>query len=330
MSNVDVAKTYSPQFYNDSTVNNILATKEKAIFMITRTKDMDVSYDTFDNLIGGYLKKLPNNNVKTFVNELYNRKMIFMGNSSGPRNDAVFGRLLLDPPTSINGVVLDSTVLDIDILSGNTTQPDDCIYAAYSAIVRGGILLNKDRVGNNIGFHKLITNYIFLLFLKGIGQQSFNEKSKTLIYMVTIYLFYTHFLNYKGPVAITKIKKDYKQFFKEDYLNEFLPVMSTKIINYKNIKDFPKVLIDLNLYSDNPSKIYIDLLRLLGSSGFYSLISSLDQLVMMAVVSKYPTSLYGKGCLTSQNVHESIESEVKKYMTTIKYKTSQMFYKSEK
>lgn len=323
-----IDKLFPPRRFNDSSVSSMLATRERNIYVIERSEKHKNVYDNFDELFSVYLNKLPGNNIKKYVTNLFNKNLVFVGTSTSAKNDAIFSRLFL-PTNKLNGIVLDSVILDIDVTTGETNNVDNCIYATYHGLIRASILTNKDIVSKNKDLHKLVINYIYRIFLQVIGQSAiYNEKQKSFINMTCAYSFYRHFLKQRHPLALSNTKRDFKNIFDKETIDEFADGMKD-ISRYDSTKDIPKILIDLNIYHDAPGKMMIKLLEILGNSGTYSLIGGLDQLIAMMVLAKYPTNLIPKRALTNQNVHETIEKIVTKYIDGLQYQTTQLLNPKE-
>lgn len=318
-----IDKLFPPRRFNDSSVSGMLATREKNIYVIERSEKHADTYKTFDEIFSVYLNKLPGNNIKKYVTNLFNKKLVFIGTSTSSKNDTIFSRIFL-PTTKLNGIVLDSNILDIDVSTGETNNIDDCIYATYYGLVRASILTNKDAVSKNKDLHKLLINYIYRIFLRVVGQSAiYNEKQKSFMNMACAYSFYRHFLKQRHPLALSSAKRDFNNIFDKEVISEFLDSMKN-ISRYDSTKDIPKILIDLNIYHEAPGKIMIKLLEILGNPGMYSLIGGLDQLIAMAILSKYPTNLLSKAALTNQKVHETIEKIVTKYIDGLEYQTTML------
>ena len=308
----NIDKLFPTKFFNNSPINTFLQTKEQHIYLMERDVDKEV-YKNFDELFRIYLSKLPNSHVKKYVSTLFNKNMIYIGTSTNSKNDAIFSRILLHN-NKLTGIVLDSSVLDIDVSTGNTTSIDDCIYASYFGLIRASMLANQQNVMRDTNLHKLLSNYVYLLALKFLGQQiTHNPKYKTLIHLAVVYMYYRHFLAQKHVSAIATIKRDYKDAFKKEYIDEFLPTLND-LSKYTTMRDLPKVLIDLKLSVDPPNRVMVKMLQLFENVGFYSFIGPFDRFVPMAILSQYPTNLFNKNVLTSEKVHKAVEEKVIKYI----------------
>lgn len=311
----NIDRIFPPKFFNSTPINTFLQTKEQNIYVIERIND-DGTYKNFDELFRIYLSKLPNSHAKKYVTTLFNKNMIYIGTSTNSKNDAIFSRILLQN-NKLSGIVLDSSVLDIDVSTGNTTSIDDCIYASYFGLIRASMLANQQYVMKDTNLHKLLSNYVYLLTLKFLGQQvTHNPKYKTLIHLAVVYIYYRHFLAQKHISAIATIKRDYKDAFEKSYLDEFLPTLND-LSKYNTMRDLPKVLIDLKLSIDPPNRVMVKMLQLFENVGFYSFIGPFDRFVPMAILSQYPTDLFNKNVLTNDKVHRAVEEKVVKYIEKV-------------
>ena len=156
---------FPPQTFSDSTANKALMRGEKDI--IVRVRD-DLSFSAYDNLDSNmslFLSKLPSGNVRKYVTNLLNKKLIFYG-ISATKDDGVFARLFLNPSGKISGIAFDATDINFDIRTGSTDSIDDIIYAVYFGIIRAAVLANKIKIKQDTELHKVLSTYLFLLYIK--------------------------------------------------------------------------------------------------------------------------------------------------------------------
>lgn len=320
-SNAKINKLFPPKQFNDSDVSKLLLTKERNIVVFIRNEN-NTKYETFDEIFKLYLTKLPNNEVKKNVSNLFNKGMVYFGASSSSKHDVIFSRILLSPDDKLVGIVLDSNVLDIDVSTGETSAIDDCVYATYFSLVRAGVLNNDDVIRKDKDLHKLLTTYIWHMILRSVGQRTiYNDKQKKLIHIVCIYAYYRHFLKHKHAMTNSIIKRDYSVFFSKEELDEFLPLLED-LSKYDDIKHLPQMLSSMKIYHDKPASLTLNLLSKMGNTGFYAYVSSLDQLIGMVVLSKYPTNLYPKTTTVSDKIHDSVEKIMLKYIDKIQFSPS--------
>jgi hypothetical protein len=314
---------FPPSYFNDSSMNKVLSEKEIKILRISKTDPRYKGiYDNFNQEFGLYLSKLPDNNVKKYVSEIFNRNIVNLG-VSVVKDDGVFVRVI-ETESTLLGIVLDISDLDIDFKTGNSSRIDDCIYASYFGLIRAAILLNKTEVRQDKDLHKALSTYIYLMFLKSLGKTNvYTQKQKAFIHIVTMYAYYKHFLKERHPYILKILRDHFKELKLTDFLDEFEPRLKD-LEKYNDIKDIPKMFIDTRTLIDNPNQIVLALLKNLRTNGFYSFTGPLDQLAGMVVVSKYPTGLYNKDCLVNEDVHNQVEKIIIGYIEKIKFDASRL------
>jgi hypothetical protein len=139
-----------------------------------------------------------------------------------------------------------------------------------------------------------------------------------LVHILTIYIYYKHYLKEKHPYILTILQRDYGKFIGKEYIEEFLPVLE-KMKDYTSLKDFPKMLIDAKVINESPNIIIMSLLKLLKPMGFYSLIGPLDYLIPLVIITKYPVEFIGSKAPTNDKIQNAVEEIMTKYMNTVKY-----------
>lgn len=313
----DPNSVFPPKSFDDEPSPSL--TGEKTIILFYRDFDKNKNqYENFNNSFKTFLTKLPDNNVKHFVDTIFQKDLVFIG-TSPVRNDGIFSRVLLTNTGKLAGIVLDSSDLNIDLESGETDQIDDCVYASYFGLIRAAVILNKNDVRQNKRLHKLLSTYLFLIMLKVLGKNNlYSEKQKTFVHITCVYAYYKFMLNENVNMIFSILKNDYANVFDTNYLSEFIPMLR-KLKNYESVKDIPKMLVDLNLIRENPNIVIIELLKTLKSSGFYAFIGSLDYFIAMVVLSKYPSNLFSKDSLTNDKIHSAVEEEIINYVKKIKF-----------
>lgn len=314
----DLNKTFQPDFFSDTNLNSMLSTDELKILIIERDKDGLPIYDIFDRDFSDYLAKMPNNIVKESCRNLLNKNLIFLGVAKN-KVDNVIVRSFITSQNRLAGVALDSQKLGIDPTTGATDSIDECIYATYFGIIRSAVLLNKQDIRQNKDLHKLMSTYLYILFLKVIGSDKvYSEKQKAFVHILSIYIYYKHYLKERHSYILTILKRDYTNFIGESYFDEFLPQLEN-IKNYSNISDFPKMLIDTNILNESPNVFMMSLLRTLKPMGFHSLAGPLDYFIPLVVITKYPVDFIGKRVPTNSKIQDAVEKIMSKYVDKMKY-----------
>jgi len=315
---IDLNKFFQPSFFSNTDVNVILSADEQKIYIIEKNKKDLTVYDTFNEDFSNYLAKMPNNVIKSNCQNLLNKNLIFLGMAK-TKPDNVIVRPFITSGNKFAGVALDSQQLGIDPTTGSTDSIDDCIYATYFGIIRSAVLINKSEIRQNKDLHKLLTTYLHLLFLKAIGSDKiYAEKQKKLIHMLSIYIYYKHYLKEKHSYILSIIQRDYGTFIGNEYIEEFLPVLE-KMAGYTSIKEFPKMLIDANVVNESPNVLLMSLLRTLKPMGFYSLIGPLDYFIPLIIIAKYPVDFIGNKTPSNDKVQNAVEEIMEKYIDKMKY-----------
>ena len=315
---MDLNKVFQPEFYSDTPVNTILSSDEQKILTLYKTKENAAIYDTFNEDFSNYLTKMPNNVVKENCRNLLNKNLVFMGVAKiKPDNVAV--RVFVTTDAKLAGIALDSQQLGIDPLTGSSDSIDESIYATYFGLVRSAVLINKTDIRQNKDLHKLLTTYLYLLFLKAVGSDKlYSEKQKTLVHILSIYIYYKHFLKERHAYILSILQRDYDKFIGKENLEEFLPALD-KIQNYSSLKDFPKILIDMKVINESPNIMTMTLLKMLRPMGFYCLVGPLDYFIPLVIITKYPVEFIGGKAPTNDKIQNAVEEIMSGYIDKIKY-----------
>jgi hypothetical protein len=256
--------------------------------------------------------------VKNACRTLLNKDLLFLGMAKS-KPDNIILRLFITTSNKLAGVALDSQQLGVDPVTGVTNSVDEFIYATYFGLIRAAILLNKDKVRQNKELHKLLSTYLYIIFLKTIkSDRLYSDKQKNLLQMLSIYIYYRHYLKEKHDYTLSIIKNDYDKIIDGQIIEEFLPVLE-KMKSYSLIKDFPKMLIDAHIVNDPPNVFLISLLKLLKPMGFYALNASLDYFIALCIITKYPASFIGGKMPTHEKIQNTIEKIVTSYIDKINY-----------
>jgi hypothetical protein len=314
----DLNKYFQPHFFSDTDVNAALSKDELKIFIIDKDKEGQPIYDVFNDDFSKYLGKMPDNIVKDSCRNLLNKNLIFLGIAKS-KPDMVVVRPLITKTDKLAGIILDSQQLGVDPTAGSTNSIDECIYAVYFGLIRSVVLINKSEIRQNKDLHKLLSTYLYLLFLKAIGSDKlYSEKQKSLVHMLSIYIYYKHYLNERHGYILSILQRDYENFIGKENLKEFLPVLE-KMQSYTSLKDFPKMLIDAKVINESPNVLIMSLLRMLKPMGFYALVGSLDYFIPLVIITKYPIEFIGNKAPTNDKIQNAVEEIMSKYIDKIKY-----------
>jgi len=314
----DPNKIFKPLFFSDSSANVTLQGDEQKIYIIPRTEKHAEIYENFSKDYSDYLMKLPNSIVKDCCRLLLNNNLLFLGIAK-IKPDNVVVRVLITSEDKFAGVTLDSQQLGIDPITGIADSIDECIYASYFGFIRAAILINKNKIRQDKDIHRLLTTYLYLLFIRVLGTDIiYSEKQRNLMHLLAIYIYYRHYLKEKHDYVLSIIQKQYNKIIAPEFMEEFLPTLE-KMKSYNDIKDFPKMLIDAKVINDSPNAVTISLLKMLKPMGFYCLIGPLDYFITFVILTKYPISFIGSKAPNSEKIQTSIENIIDQYIKTIKF-----------
>jgi len=314
----DLNKVFQPSFFSDTDTNSMLLDDEQKILIINKDKANLPIYSTFNDDFGKYLTKMPDNVVKENCRNLLNKDLVFLGVAK-TKPDNVVVRLFITTTNKFAGVALDCQQLGVDPTTGSADSIDECIYATYFGLIRAAVLINKAEIRQNKDLHKLLSTYLYLLFLKAIGSDKiYSEKQKALVHILSIYVYYKHYLKERHNYILTILQRDYEKFIGKEYLDEFLPALDN-IQNYNSLKDFPKMLIDMKVINESPNVLIMSLLKMLKPMGFYSLIGPLDYFISLVIITKYPVEFISNKAPTNDKIQNAVEEIMTKYIDKIKY-----------
>jgi hypothetical protein len=304
-------------FFSDSQANKTFQSDEEKMLCIIRNNKSINQYNRFDSDFSTYLQKLPSGIVKNKVSDIITRKIIYLAVAKN-KLDNVFSKVVITD-NKLSQILLSTQQLNIDPETGITKSIDECVYSTYFSLIRAAIIINKKEIRQDINLHKLLTTYLYLLFLKAIGSDKlYNDKQKTFVHILSIYLFYKCYLKEKHDFILSIIRRDYGSFVNKTFFEEFVPTLD-ELKNYDSIKDFPKMLIDAKILNIHPNIIIIQLLKMLNPMGFYCLIGPFDYFIAMVILSKYPIEFISKGALINEKLQTSIEELIIKYIDKINY-----------
>jgi len=315
-----LTNNFPVKHYAFSPVNDALKREEFNIIWLNKDDDNREVYQRFNDDFKMFLSKLPNNNVKRMSDFAFNKGLVFIGVSK-EKTPAIFSRLLLSTSEKVAGVVIDANDLEISISTGETPRIDDCIYAVYYSLIRAGVLSHKDKIQKDKELHRDLVIYLNQILLRSLGKGAvYNDKQKEVIKIVAIYIFHRHYLQQRHLAAISALKRNYDSFLNKELLVDMVPKIEATS-KYSTIQDAAKLLVDLKVYTGSPNNVIMNLLKILSTSGFYSLIGSLDLFIGFLVICRYPSGLYPRTAMISEKLHKNIEAIMLKYLSKVSFDT---------
>jgi hypothetical protein len=293
-----------------------LTKTEKELLLLPRNKINEKKYEKFDTDFMLYLMKTPNSPVKTVVDRLFNNQMVFIGSDS--KQNGTLGSFMLNSSEKMVGIGLDATDLDIDLLTGETSNIDQCVYATYFNFIRGVVLINRREIKANKELNELIVSYMINIIKKSINMPSALNPKQTIIYEAVVRQFYYQFMLFY----------DFDHAFDMFTLKEILPELQDEIEElfrtsemnrYTQFRDIYKALYDLKVMPEPPNKMLMTGLSKLGMSQFLYVNQIIDYLIASIVLANYPAAGFSNNLFVNRKVQEQIEQIMFKYGSNVKY-----------
>ncbi len=268
-------------------------------------------YTQFYDDLSLFITKVGTNPAKLAVQELINRKLIYIVRHLAKTKSGLFGGCVFNGDKLV-GIGLDLMELDIDPVSGKTDSIDDCFYAAYFHFIRSAILLNVSEIKSNIKLHSYLITFLYYLLLK-IIRFGILPKQKDLLLIVSGYFFHRFYLGQNHKLSLENTYKITNTPLKDEVVN------LVKIFeSYTRIEDIFKAIIDFNISNESPSKLMMMALTTLKSSTFYGLTTSLDYFCALAIISRYPFSLTAS-ISSMDKLQAQIEQQISPLISKVKF-----------
>lgn len=310
------ANVFKPEYVNPKDKDLPIFVGERRM-LIQSPKDSgkevyDVLYDQF----GTYMSKIPNSPAKNSVKKLYDRHLIFFGRDvTVPGKNGIVGSFIINK-TKFAGVVLDSVELDINYETGETSNIDVCFYTSYFEFIRAVVTVYSNTIKQDLRLHSNLIKYLYFICLRIMGANvNFSNKHKEFLEVLCSYFFYRFLIGMQHGLAKETV---YKTISKE--LQIEVDIFMPRLEKYTLMKDLFKGMIDFNLTQDPPAMLMMRALTKFKPTVFYSIVSSLDYLVAIAIVSKYPVSLF-YSALISNNLQNVIEDTITPLINRISFDT---------
>jgi len=309
---------YTPRFFNGSEIEEFLKNNENKVIIVLRLKENQEAYANFDSDFTAFLNKLPNSPLKMAVGSLINKNLVFFGTAKNV-DGTTYSRALISKNEKLAGIVLNSYALDISIKDGKTPSIDECIYSTYYGLIRAATIIHKEEVKKDRELQKMISEFLFGLVMRVMGRSmTVDAHQKQFLQLIVTYLFFKHFCEEKHAKIIKIITKHYSDIFSKEDMDRYSQYIE-KLDSFDSIKDLPKIVQMFNMSELNSSQLTMNLIRSVGSQGFHTLLSSLDQLIASIVLAKYPTEIVSKGFSSSRELQSKIENKIEKYIKKISY-----------
>ena len=314
----DKSKTFAK-----SDIDNILlSSKTKFIYFEKDKEEFKQMYSRFNNDFSLYLSKLPSTPAKKYVNELFNRNLIFLGLNQISKTEGFFSKVVSTDDT-LTGIVLDIKDLEIDISTGETKNIDDCIYATYYSFLKAAVILNKSGIRNDKKLLEMLAQYLYLIIISTLDSKSNlnTPKQKLFVKIVCYYAFFRYFLKESYSLTLRRLENIFES--NKDEFIEFKPKFKD-IEGYTSIKDIPKMLIDTKVSILDPNMFIISLVKKFKQYGFYCILGPLDFFIAFVITCKYPFALFTDNSSLNGELQGKIEDAMIPYMKKVRFGISKM------
>ncbi len=290
--------------------------RRMSIILCQKEEDKKI-YNKFFEQLDTYVEKIPSSPAKVAVKKLIDRRLIFLGRDvTIPSKNGIIGAAIVNK-NRCAGVVLDTVELEIDFETGETSNIDHCFYTSYFEFIRVAIVLNSDEIKRDRKLHELCIKYLFYICLRIIGTNiNFSTKQKEFLEVLCSYFFYRFLIGMQHTLTKETIYKYISKDLKEE-VDSLMP----RLEKYTLMRDIFKGMIDFKLTNETPTILVMKTLSKLKPTIFYAVTSSLDYLIAIAVISKYPTQFFRNGTI-SNSLQSNIETSITPFINSLKFDTT--------
>lgn len=310
MKDINIKSLSAIRYFNTTDVDNPILSPEKKAILITPTTYPEI-YKQLYNDLSLFITKLNDTPAKTAVNEIYNRKLIYLMKHFSQTKRGIFGGCFFNG-SKLWGIGLDVVELDIDPETGITSSIDSCFYAVYFHYIRSAVLTNVSEIKKDTSLHSDLIQYMYYLLLKAI-KLNIVPKQKELLLILCSYFFYRFHLGNVHKLALENTYNTINTTLKSE-IKDLVNILE----KYTSINDIFKAIIDFKIDNDAPAKLMMKVLSSLKITVFYSLFSTFDYFCALAVVSKYPFDDLSTG-MSMSNIQSNIEKKITPYLKTVKF-----------
>ena len=287
---------------------------EKDIMLLGRKHPTaQVIYKRFYEDLLLYCSKMSSSTAKYHIESILNRNLVFIGNVSSSSKSGVVGTFV-ENKNKLAGIILEASELGIDVVTGITSNIDQCFFATYFQLIRSAVVLQEKVIVKDSDLHKNVCRYLNLLCIKFIGSNiNLNDKQKQYLEILTTYFYFRFMLN--------KHHEQAKELSTAPFSNEVkseVQFLITRLSKYTHMKDIFKAFIDFNITNESPNLLIMKALSKFKSFTFYSFTTSLDYLIALSIVSKYPADFCSTS-LVNNSLQDQIEKSFEKYLKDIQY-----------
>jgi len=313
----NASKSFKPKFMKDEdkAIPSISAEQFLLIALPVTGKD-SLLYNLFYDELSTFALKVSSSPAKVAVQKLIDRKLIYIGtNLSSKVKNGIIGKFFLTNSNKLAAIVVDVNNLGINIKTGETSNHDLVFYTSYYQFIRSSCVLNIDKIKNNVQLADYLIKYLYYTFMKTTGV-NLGVKQKDFLNVLCSYFFYRFMI---GASHQLSKEQTFKRFSKE--IVDDVEILIPRLKKYKKMSDIFKGLMDLNITTETPATLMIKTLSRMKATAYYSLISSLDHLIAMSIVSMYPISFF-RNAIVSSDLQTRIEKIITPFINSITFDIS--------
>lgn len=298
-----------PSYANE----DILVSGSQLMLLMLKNDNTKAVYDNFNsNYLQPFIdSKLPTD-LKSIINNIYKRDIIYIG-VHPKSNSNVLGHYVTNHD-SLAAIILNSSMIDIDIVTGECNEPDTATLVTYQQFIRYIVDTNIDKIKSNDELHSLLISYYISLLKKYLELDSLNDKQSELLSILVTVVYYKHFLMLDHKLACSKIAT----FANYPDLKSVLSDPS--LIKTNNIAQITNLIVDYHLISQlqSPNALVFKLLSKLKIIPYLSIISNLSYLISSIVVANQ-NLIHFQSLKISPNLQSNIEKMIVPFINNVKY-----------
>ena len=154
----------------DNSRDDILFRSEQTFLIHLKSDESKELYDNFNSQLQTYCDKISGLN-KDVCEIALKHDIIYIGISSKKQNNVLSAYIVNN--TKLMAIILDSSVLDIDTVTGDIGDLDEVLNQIYYRFVHLSVLHNIDQLKKDDSFNSNIIEYYTYLLLKHLKLDTF-------------------------------------------------------------------------------------------------------------------------------------------------------------
>lgn len=176
---------------------------EKDIVLIQKNEESKELYNKFNSDLSIYLSKIKNQS-SGICNLLLNKDVIYLG-MLGKANPNVLATYTINN-NKITAIVLNCSNIDIDLKTGEISDPEGINYILYFTFIRATCFIFSKDIENNDTLNNSLIEYLTYLLMKNLKLPMLNDKQIELLKFIVGVMFYKYFYQNNDTLAIENVK----------------------------------------------------------------------------------------------------------------------------